>query len=866
MAQRIQSVPNPAYQVAPLTTIGGSIVSRRRVKIPVTNPTTFVGLRNITAGQSYLYFDLADNESFLDLTKMMMCIDFVLNAPNGPSGNTVTTTDTTIRDDLVTCFDQSTQAIIASLEIGSAQGLKFEQIQNYNMLANINALAVQPAMSKETSELDWSDYEKNSQKHYGLDKVKDGTLTFIGHSHMKPGVTQRLHLRFLHSSFLNNVRMLPLFLLRNGLRLQVNFESAFKVFHLPVSSAPGRTIVLPAHVTRTPNIVMAPGLWNWNTGLANTITGPGTVPINSTGILPIFDFRQFNTLQLHSYASGSWTGVKSYANIFIDAKTYQLVVKPFIGSPSQSAASSRLTNHFVAIPITLYEYYNVASGTTTATTNGSTTASTTVKRPYWNGIALFNPKGLIRQQSTTASTDQRSMQLDVVMQGFPATLLNVSSGVYWQSDNSANADRSIGSSTTTCLVNSGITVDTIASDGTLRMTLDNDDTFATYVGFGAAQGQDISTENHRYAIGALYSLNDQLPLAPCNFPADRTGQRTANVVNSQIARGLTYAFHVEDAFYINQGGPFTGLISGQSFEAVNYQKVIAQQPSAASSALSLWQYSDRVRQSMSYTITNAEMLVDLVKPAAEDFFRFQTAFQSPQGIPYKFNRLIYRKNTYERASGTVQVSVPVSPRSLTALFFVLADPLMDLESSDSIQALLTSNLSSFQSRGLTRAEVIIGGQLYPVYPMNLKPDSSDFNNANIPELENVFGGSIDGAMQRISSTRVRNYLAGGTLDVATSTLQAASAFGGDLLGATRLKFVDTPHAIYGFSMAKSDMMPFTTGIDASQSGSVQLNLYFQDAEGDPANLFTSGRRFDIHLWARCDAVATLQESSNTVRF
>jgi hypothetical protein len=131
----------------------------------------------------------------------------------------------------------------------------------------------------------------------------------------------------------------------------------------------------------------------------------------------------------------------------------------------------------------------------------------------------------------------------------------------------------------------------------------------------------------------------------------------------------------------------------------------------------------------------------------------------------------------------------------------------------------------------------------------------------------VFGGTLDGPIQRVHQDKVRNYLAGGYTDLTNANIQSFFTVSAD--GTTRCKFIDASSFVLGFSVAKSDTMPFTTGIDASQSGSVQLNLYFQGtgADADPANQFSaSGRRFDVHIFARCDAVVTLQESANLVRY
>ncbi len=835
---RVQPVPNPAYSVSPLTTVGGSIVSRRRVKIPVTNPSTFVGLRNVSAGPTSLYADLADNESFLDTSRLFMCVDLTLNAPI---------------DTLTTCFDQSTQAIIASLEIGSAQGVKFEQIQAYNLLANINQQLMQPPMVKETSEFDFSDYDKSNDKHYGLDKFKDGALTFIGHAYLKPGITQRIHLRFLHSSFLNNIRMIPLFLFRNGLRFTVQFESALKAFNLPVgSSAPP----LVEELRFTPEIsnFIGPGinifdatntLRNFGAD-ATQVTPPVGAQQSQSGVFPV---RTVNTL--FSNFTGVYLPVPSYNTLWLNMQIYKRVIFPLV-SPDVQVVTGHTT--FVCIPITIYEDHSSSPRDTTRgpqiIVSNDANVSARERRIAWSGFIAVNPASVVNivdgevnaipRTVSTFSNQQVAAPQSTGAMGPNASFLTFSEQV--------SGTGSILTGTTTFQIQG---------------------TTAGAVGVGQQR-----------AVGfPMYSFNDQQGVPFMSFPQTGSGavDLTATI-NNQFAQNLTVAYHVNDAFVVRQyvaGFSYTAVmaVAGPTWQQVPTtptQQFVraARLPSAASSAVSLWSFTDSQRRTFGYQCTNAEMLLDLVKPSGEDMGRFQQAFESPTGIPYKFSRLIYRKNTYERASGTQQISIPISPRSLTGLVIAIQDTLMDTESSDTLSALLTNNLSSFQRRGLTRAEVVVGGQVYPVYPLNLKPDGSAYNVAHMTEIENLLGGTIDGSVQRVHCDRVRNYLASGWLDYTSST--APALFQTSNNGSTRMKMVDASFFVLGWSLAKSDNMPFTTGIDASQSGSIQLNLYFQGGsggDGDPSLQITSaGRRFDVHLWARCDAIMTLQQNANLIRY
>lgn len=829
MATRVQAIPNPRFQVSPLTSTGGSIVSTRRVKIPVTNPTTFTGVRATGAnasGQTFLYFDLADNECFLDVKKMVLCMDMTVYGPN--EGNTNARTS---GNNLPLVFDQSTQAIIASLTIGSPQGLKFEEIQEYNLLANTISYHTETRMHKEASMLDRSAFYKTSDKDNGLNKLTDGVLTFIGQAQIQVGVKQRVHLRFHHSSFLNSMDMIPLFLLRNGLRIQVQFESAMKVFHMPISSSPSTDFVLSMALGHK-------NIPNWFIGAGSEVFGATTTSraavaqnVLSGSYYPPSP-RLMNTLITN--ATGTPTAVPSYNTLWLPANAVNQLKSriPSYFSPSIGLAQDDITPTYqYAVPISLYEHGTLV----------------------WNGFILVVPGSYETDKiSSFTELDHGNLTHQHAIAAYCTNatastwgLTNVTSTV--NVSNATDLDRQNselnarapyihdqGSENTT---DSGSTLDTLNLASWTTAGVDGDGTESRFAGF------------------KMYTYNDLQQYPYISFVTATTADHLADANQALINKSTKLCLHVKDAV--------TLIRRGSTLQTVR-QFVLENSKNALAGALSLWTIPSSYR-TVRYKCEQAEMLAELVKPSAEDFLRYQTNFSGPAGIAYKFNRWLYRKTTQNLSSGTVQINLPISVRSMTKLLVIIQDINCDMEPNNAINSLMMANLSTGQRRGCTRAEVVIGGQLYPIYPLLFKPDGGQYGADHIPETEKFFGvsgsGSIQGSFAPLSLKQIRNYLAGGWLQ---STQTNVAAMFSDVN--SRLTYVDASKFFLAFSLAKDDMLPFTTGIDSSQSGAVSLNLYFQDPLKDPASGFQSNQQFDVHTFVGCDAVATLQLSANLVRY
>jgi hypothetical protein len=283
---------------------------------------------------------------------------------------------------------------------------------------------------------------------------------------------------------------------------------------------------------------------------------------------------------------------------------------------------------------------------------------------------------------------------------------------------------------------------------------------------------------------------------------------------------------------------------------------------------------------MRYEITNPQLLLDLVKPDAQNFLQWQQAFSSPSGIAFKYKKPIYRKLSYAaQSSGLLQIQVPINVRSLTGIIFVIQDPVMDTNPNDLIQCLATANLSTFQNRRLTEQYVQIGGQQYPVYMYQMLPDGTNrpYWEAHVLEAEKLFAvagnSSFNCLLSKPMLKKTRNLLAGGWLGASNPIVY------NNLQCTSRITYTDTSSSVYSMNLAKDWVRTFTTGVDSSQAGSIAVNLYFKDPSG-VSNISsgfggdsqgtnsgpTGARSFNIHMFALCDTVVTLQESANLVRY
>lgn len=716
MSQKVQAVKNPNFTVPPLTTISGSIVSRRRVKVPVNNPGDYGGIRSKL--RSMAQFDLASSEDMVDLLKLVLCCDIQ------------------VTDSLKTGsmrFDQSSQALIAKLQISTSQGMIIETIDGYATFANAIQQHTESSSHKQMTVLDYSNYDKRVQNCSSSNTILDSSI----HSNSNltaGGLTQRLHIRFHHSSFINRVRFLPLFCFRNGLRFEVTFQD------------PNMAFVYETHVDEMITVKQVNVKAATNQVLAVPAFFVGAALTSGDGILTGGDFDAKSNVRFADANLVNMPG-NNLGSLYVHSSQM-----PYIPIPGTSG---------ILFPITFED---------------------------------------------ATSNEPHTMKLFWLCQGTGPGLMGSKQGV---------------------------THTTRAADGTCTVPVDAD--------------TDLVGGNENYYHGLLFAASSDGGLH--NY-APNLIRTSTGVGNS------TYLLKID----IGSGRYCSLTVNDPALQFISHEPNVAmlQHPIL---------FRESTKVNFQYVISNPELLVDMVKPAASDFLEYQKAFQSPSGIPYMFKRIMQKSRQLPAIhTGFQQISVDFAVRSLSGLIVVFQLPECTLPTGDNTKALLPC-LSSFMRRGLTQFEVMVGGQRFPSYQLEVKPRQSDDSVVStdfLVENENFFGlsgsGSFSPSFTRLDATKnIRNYAACGDYNLG---LVAARNIANDV-NLKGLKWgCDTSSFVIAMSLCKDDVLNFATGLDSSQSGMVQLNFTF--GETDP--LSPLNRPVDVHIWAVCDAIFTLQNDANLVRY
>jgi hypothetical protein len=287
MAAIVQTVQNPGFVVKPLTTTANSIVSRRRVKVPCNAPGEYAH-NGQTAKPFIMQFDISDPECFLDLKSLLYSATFTPNfcrwvnslstvvakgqgeygSAAGTSNNRYYSPGTGPQ------IDQSVQSLIARLRVGTPQGFIIEDTYQYGLFSNILQSALESMDHKNTSAPNYTSADKFvwgdtvsrtgefldniarnrfdsflTEEEYSLvgsvvasgsvngssgTKQTNGLYTDTNTTSvpaLNPNPPKDLLIRFQNSSFLNSHRYFPLFLMRNGLRIEIEFENPLLCFY-----------------------------------------------------------------------------------------------------------------------------------------------------------------------------------------------------------------------------------------------------------------------------------------------------------------------------------------------------------------------------------------------------------------------------------------------------------------------------------------------------------------------------------------------------------------------------------------------------------------------------------------------------------
>jgi hypothetical protein len=354
MAAVVESVPNAAFAVAPLTTTSGTIVSRRKMKIPCNYPTDYGHNRQSTL-PFYVDFDIQDAECFLDLKSLRFCFtfrpDFTYDGANkyrlgqGP------------------VLDGSIQSLIASVHIMNTQGTEFETILNYGHIACAINKYNQNAVHRSNAFHEWSD------AYYGTTNEETfhaGTSTAVPRSQLlahdvTANEEMEIVLTLQQSMFLNRIRMLPLFLFRSALRVRIEFQDPRLAFKVPLFPTLGNLV----HTT-----------FPSGGGVLKAITTGGILGV------PAYLFRERTSRTGNGTVSGGGTVFTTTAN------TNRLVPSAFVLGGQQVAKVNAVTTFDAANGAYAYNLTGNTSGSGTIA-NGAATLDSYTQLPN-------NTKGLVR--------------------------------------------------------------------------------------------------------------------------------------------------------------------------------------------------------------------------------------------------------------------------------------------------------------------------------------------------------------------------------------------------------------------------------------------------------------------------------------
>ena len=789
MSQKVNAVPDPSFSVPPLTTVAGSRVSRRRVKIPSNNVTATYRPSN-ESGTSIIQFDIADNESFLDMEKSMMTFDFtpVFMSENG---------QTRLYPLHPIGFDGSSQSLIANLRIGNSQGLIIEELQAYATFANIMESYTQ---SENQSENSLYDYTTSGQS---LMIPNKGNIRGAPESSkiLHPSVRKRMFLKFKHSSFLKACRMIPLFLMRNGIRFEIQLQDAYKLFTRNLK--PDWQGPVFAH--KTPNSTSA-------------------AAADGSAISEFLFGAAGDEETRCQIKAMDWFCIQN------NGGTLGIVVKK----------ESRLAQILNLRTLTgLGKYYATRSAT-------GEYSNTTTNHAAKTGHDIMLPLKIVY-------TDE--FGVDKVWH----------QGVYAIADDI----RFLGSSSANYIPTSAFnTLDSIyTSSETVQFTSSANSTATgiTVTNFQVEEVYYLEATSIPEGFALPFVLANQAPFNTTNYipflPYARFQPRIYVDVND-----LGYYVLPTQAFTFVSGRDTNAAVSVVSAQ-LNTSDVWG--PGLRYANRAIFDNSVNWR----FELNNVEMLCDMVKPSSEVFLQFQQAFQAPAGIPYAFKRVLYRSNVLQPTDGSAQISLPVSVRSLRGILVVLSDPYAsNLPVNDATRKHFPA-ITALQKRGLAKAQLVIGGQNYPAYDLNL----TELGLEQIPELECLFNvsglGGFNPSFDVTELLSTCNYAVG-----LGNTAVNAYPFGGSSLTPSFSnpgnmgvqEYHDTSKFVLGLSTMKKDG-DFVTGVDTSQAGSVFLNLQFK-RDKDVANGYPGdfggrlGRQIFIQTFAICDAVFTLQNDANLVRY
>lgn len=297
MAAIVKPVPDDDMLLKEMATSSNSIVSRRRVFAGATTQGPFSYKNNNYGAPFKVTFDIMEAESFLDLRTLLfnaiMIPQFYRSQTAAPPSPTQEATGgVPYMKGSGPELDRSIDSLLVTLRIGNSQGLIIEQHDNYgNWCAILNTHNGEykdtdhpltctsmnyPLVQYFNGGDNYSAYRSDNRANYLTSAAVDDQASSIPNAVVTPtnaggkATAQRnLLIPFTGSSFLNRIKLLPMFLLRSGLRIELEFEDPRLAFFNNCGFEYAGPLTLTTNTLATPTLI----------GPSNTTISAGDVVI-----------------------------------------------------------------------------------------------------------------------------------------------------------------------------------------------------------------------------------------------------------------------------------------------------------------------------------------------------------------------------------------------------------------------------------------------------------------------------------------------------------------------------------------------------------------------------------------------------------
>lgn len=876
--QTVLPEANDDYIVPPLRTVATTIVSRSKTLIPV-DATGIYGHpgRSQQTLLSTLRFTFGNNDAGALTENFAIIMDFT---PQWFDQNVMFVTSagdlpSQFYPKLTPNFDQSQHALIRNIRLRLPNGTILEEFQNYNEWVNISDANLQNAHRKERNLLNYSSFSKNLKKDRGMNPALDAQWDkVLSTNSIAHGQTRRLIIPFTHSAFLNKMRFLPLFLLRNGFQIEIDLEDPNLAFCWDsLSDAPKGWAYKAVDDNFQALQTLVAQKFNWFVGLGSIFNNATATPVgtylgagllsapNAPSLPPLF------TLFAGAGITGGWPGgdvaqignfggwsFKRFKNtLYVKPEIFLRMVNDSINAnTAQSPEQLRLalpSGTLTLFPLRIYRRGHLVW------------RGFTLVDPYLlgstNEITGYYPKNFVSEVIVPGPI---GAQVFTAQPGSYTTYVNMSAAAQAAPFNYLRPPQAYdGAGSSFSPINGGNGDANYSPNQVAFCTLPmyNWDHFDSVLN-GGAPGDNCIPFAPFNAQGDWFPFMQNFENMECELVIDFD-----NKMNINIAAAVVFP---------------SGTAAAPS---INYGPSIQQ---ADPRATLFWWWANKALNpiNMSYTLANIQLYVDWIKPSADAVSRYITAFSAPTGIPYAYPRVfrIPKQITFPN-TGVQQIVLNASYRSTLGVVMVLTDNFSTINGYGFGNTVnFFPSLSSFQRRGLSRVELQIGGTRKPEYILQL-----DANQGveHVPEMGNTLGfsvnSSVDPSYDRMSLGPTRNYAVAGNFNYAAATLEgflsnSNNPINGNTGWTARsygYEYSDSSKFILAISTAKKDTGNFACGTDTSNSGQLIANLYFGvDAaptkQGDSFDPGTNLQRpINIVFYVIANAVGTFQNSSTTVR-